>query len=52
MKKIRWQNKVDSKDSEEKFKALEFVESAVIEYEGADPVEQTKKSIDNIKALL
>ena len=36
----------------EKFKSLEHVESAVIEYEGADPVEQTKKSIDNIKSLL
>ena len=35
-----------------KFKSLEHVESAVIEYEGADPVEQTKKSIDNIKELL
>lgn len=34
------------------FKTLEHVESAVIEYEGADPVEQTKKSIDNIKSLL
>ena len=34
------------------FKNLEHVESAVIEYEGADPVEQTKKSIDNIKSLL
>ena len=36
----------------EKFKTLEHVESAVIEYEGADPVEQTKKSIDNILSLL
>ena len=42
---------LDLKGLLERVKTLENIQSAVVEYEGADAVERTKKSIENILSL-